>query len=167
MNKKKRFEKRILRRMYMTSRKTMTLRETEDWIDEAVNHDDEIGRCKKSRVSPSSFHNRRSPDVCGGESAHQAIVHSCLAQTNVPGILMTANVQLSEAPKEAKPVEFCGSMGFMSSLLSELSSIPHSSKSKNVSNRSKAFPYGDIDMSVHVDKKRAHHSSEDYRQRHM
>jgi hypothetical protein len=158
MNKKKRFEKRNSKKnVHDVKKKTMTLRETEDWIDEAVNHDDEIGRCNKEpRFTFKKLPITGAVRTSAEESLRvQAIVHSCLAQTNVPGILMTANVQLSERlPKEAKPVEFCGSMGFMSSLLSELSSIPHSSKVQEcVEQIKKAFPYGDIDMSVHVDKK--------------
>jgi hypothetical protein len=63
---------------------------------------------------------------------------------------MTANVQLSEAPKEAKPVEFCGSMGFMSSLLSNFLAS-HILRSPKCVEQIESV-HGDIDMSVHVDK---------------
>jgi hypothetical protein len=65
--------------------------------------------------------------------------------------MMTANVQLSERLPEAKPVEFCGSMGFMSSLLSNFLAS-HILRSPRMCRTEKAFPYGDIDMSVHVDE---------------
>jgi hypothetical protein len=55
MNKKKRFEKNSKKNVHDVKKKTMTLRETEDWIDEAVNHDDEMGRCRRA-----AFHLRAS-----------------------------------------------------------------------------------------------------------
>jgi hypothetical protein len=76
-------------------------------IDEAVNHDDEIGK-KEPRFTFKKLYNRRSPDVAE-ESLHQAIVHSSANKRpwNFDDGQRTA---FRKAPKEAKPVEFCGSM---------------------------------------------------------
>jgi hypothetical protein len=155
---KKKYDRRSCKKKdtYDVKKKTMTLKETEDWIDEAVDSPDEIGRCKREprftfKKLPISGAVRTSAE----ESLRvQSLVHERMASTIVPKILMTANSQLSDRlPKEATPVEFCGSMGFMSALLTELSSIPLTKRVEEcIVDVKKAFPYGDIDLSVHVDR---------------
>lgn len=133
----------------------MTVSEVEDWVQHAVETPDVTGRCKKEtrftfRKMEVSEGVKTTPD----ETLRvQRLVHSCIEKTGLPKILMTATALLgSRLPREARPVEFCGSMGFMSSLLSELASVSRTKAVEACEDDIRhAFPYGDIDLSVHVD----------------
>jgi hypothetical protein len=136
-------------------RRLMTLQEVRDWVAEAVEHPDDAGRCKLEprftfkKMPVSNAVRTSSTDA----AAVQRLVHAAIERTAVPALLMTANTMLAaRLPREAKPVEFCGSMGFKSAILKELGSVPATAAiARCIDDVAAAFPYGDIDLSVHVD----------------
>jgi hypothetical protein len=136
-------------------KRMMTLQEVDEWIEEAVAAPEKHGRCK---LEPR-FTFMKFPALEAIRTTSDCVLkvqqktHSFIRDTPIPPILMTACSMLADRlPRAATPVEFCGSMGFLSALLTELNSVQANRQVLEAVNHvNEAFPYGDIDLSVHID----------------